>query len=898
MQLVAYPQDVVADMQSIRSSADIQLAVIIPSYKQPGLLTEAVVAALNQDAAPPTAIIIVDDGCPYPASTDTALDLAAAHPGRIFLLRRPNGGLSAARNTGIDFALRAFPQCRALHFLDADNRLQPPMLARAMAALDAAPAEVGWVYPDIDEFGGRVDWTTGGDFSLLQLLITNYCDAGSVVRRALLDSGLRFDEAMRDGFEDWDFWLAAASRGWRGQHLPTAGFRYRRRPESMLSASERLRPQLLGLLHRKHAALLAPKSLLALEAREAPRFALHTPDDDDIRLVLDPAATDWISVSPSAARAAMVRAMEQPGAAHHPECFCFTEMATLELLAQLGVLHMVLWWGERLLRDAHVVALQIVPARRPILSLERPGSAAGQIAQSPLLFARSRPLWEAAGDPSPLWIESLQTAEPQPITALLRLQLPVEASFASPVALRLLLLEVTALARIRARRSRIATTWKQEYRPPRSGMAVAAHALQGLGPILPRLPAPGRRDIGFILPLFSFAGLEKVILNQAMVLRGCGWRTHLIVLGAAWIDRGEEFAAAFDSVLLMDRLGEDAIAWEGGYFGAGVSHFGGSAAARDVLGVLAALDVVVNVHSLAAQALMAPLRRLGVRTFGGLHLLERGPHGEPRGTPNVQAAYEHAYDGIMVISDQLRDWCLGAGIPDEKIHLIRNAPGYPSPPGRIAAALAARSREPGRPLQVLYLGRLDRQKGLDRLAGIMGCTRDSGIAWRVIGRAVLADGDAGDLGVPIEPPIFRSEELDAAYAWADVLIMPSRFEGVPLVALEAQRMGCAVVATDVGAMAEIIRDGEDGLLIPHRQPEEAIVAGFVAALLRLATDRTAVHTLGTRAAARVAGCGWLATMAPFIQALDQLVPPRKPAMVRPARPQRAGPVHHRPDMPR
>ena len=706
------------------------------------------------------------------------------------------------------------------------------------------------------------------------------------VRRDLVASGLRFDETMRDGFEDWDFWLAAAERGWRGQHLPMAGFRYRRRPESMLSASERLRPQLLGLLHRKHAALLAPKQLLELEAREAPRFALHMPDDGHIRLILDPAAPDWTSVSPSTARAEMMRAMEQPGAVHYPECFCFTEATTLELLSQFGVLHMVLWWGERLLRDAHVVALQIVPAGRPILSLERPGSAAGQVAQSPLLLARSKPLWEAAGDPSPLWIESLQSADPQPITALLRLHLPVGAAVASPVALRLLLLEVTALARIRAKRSTIAATWKQEYRPPRSRMAAAAHALLGLGPILPRMPAPGRRDIGFIVPLFSFAGLEKVILNQAAVLRGCGWRTHLIVLGSAWIDRGEEFSAAFDSVLLMDRLGENAIAWEGGYFGAGISHFGGSEAARDVLGVLAALDVVVNVHSLAAQALMAPLRRLGVRTFGGLHLLERGPHGEPRGTPNVQAAYEHAYDGIMVISDQLRDWCLGAGIPGEKIHVIRNAPGYPSPPDRITAALSARATQAHRPLQVLYLGRLDRQKGLDRLAAIMGCTQDSGITWRVIGRAVLADGTAATLTVPAEAPVFRPEELDAAYAWADVLIMPSRFEGVPLVALEAQRMGCAVVATDVGAVAEIIRNGEDGLLIPHQQAEEAIVADFVATLLRLAADRAAVHALGSQAAARVARCGWPATMHPFIQYLDQLVPP-------PAKPVPSQPARHR-----
>ena len=60
--------------------------------------------------------------------------MAAAHPGRVFALRQPNRGLAAARNTGIEFSLAAFPALRALFCLDADNRLHPAFLARAFAA--------------------------------------------------------------------------------------------------------------------------------------------------------------------------------------------------------------------------------------------------------------------------------------------------------------------------------------------------------------------------------------------------------------------------------------------------------------------------------------------------------------------------------------------------------------------------------------------------------------------------------------------------------------------------------------------------------------------------------------------------------------------------------------------
>jgi glycosyltransferase involved in cell wall biosynthesis len=153
---------------------EITLAVIIPAWRQPGLLAEAIASALGQQGAPPTAVVVVDDGCPFPDTAETAQGFAALHPGRVFLLRRRNGGLSAARNTGVEFVLAAFPACRALFFLDADNHLLPPFLARAWAAMQAAPPGIGWLYPDFDEFGGTRNWSAAGAWSLLQLLAQNY----------------------------------------------------------------------------------------------------------------------------------------------------------------------------------------------------------------------------------------------------------------------------------------------------------------------------------------------------------------------------------------------------------------------------------------------------------------------------------------------------------------------------------------------------------------------------------------------------------------------------------------------------------------------------------------------------------------------------------------------------
>ncbi|WP_149538737.1 glycosyltransferase [Siccirubricoccus phaeus] len=860
-----------------------EVAVIIPAYRQPALLAEAMLSVLTQEGAPETALVVVDDGCPFAATRRTVAELAALHPGRVHLLRQRNQGLSAARNAGIEFALAAFPDCRALYFLDADNRLLPRFLGRAMAALAAAAPEVGWIYPDIDEFGGRENWGLPGEFSLLQLLLTNYCEAGSLVRQALFAAGLRFDTAMRQGFEDWDFWLAAAARGWRGQHLPASGFLYRRRPESMLAASERIRPLLLGELYRKHAPLLAPRRLLALEAAEAPRHAIHLLDAGVVRWTLDPAEKGE-ELPPATARRRLAAALEAQGARFAPPIAAFLDSATLALLARFGVLHLVFWWAGRLLEKTEHVALDILPTDRPEMALERAGTALLAPDRAAALFLRAAALARPVPELPPGTAPEVERSE----AALLRLRLPLEGAEvpASRAPWQAAALEQSAMAALRHARRPGSGEWKREYRPPRAGMAAAAAALAGLGPALPLAPGGGRR-IGFLLPLFSFAGLEKVVLNQAMVLRARGWRCILFVLGAGRVERGPDFAAAFDSVVPLDGLGETAVEWQGGYFGAGFSRFDREAASPEVLGLLAGMDVVVNVHSLAGQALMASLRRLGTRTYGGLHLVERGPWGEPQGTPHIQLAYEHAYDGVLVISEQLRDWCRAAGIPGEKLHLIRNAPGHRTPPARVAAALRARRLRPAGPLRVLYLGRLDAQKGIDRLAAMIartqGAEQREEIAWRVVGRAVLGEAEL-PLPVPVEPPALSAEALDALYAEADVLLLPSRYEGVPLVVLEAQRMGCVPVATDVGAVAEAIADGVDGVLIRHDAPEEVVVADGLAALRGLAADRARLRTMAEAAAARIAALGWEEAMAEFLGHLEAVCPRERPGERRGERP--------------
>ncbi|MGH3240268.1 MAG: glycosyltransferase, partial [Spirillospora sp.] len=152
-------------------------------------------------------------------------------------------------------------------------------------------------------------------------------------------------------------------------------------------------------------------------------------------------------------------------------------------------------------------------------------------------------------------------------------------------------------------------------------------------------------------------------------------------------------------------------------------------------------------------------------------------------------------------------------------------------PADEAARLRARERlglPAAAPLAVC-VGRLTRQKGQDVLVA----------AWRrVIGRCPSARlaivGDGEDLGVlrrePVAGVLFVPAVPDPRdwLAAADVVVLPSRWEGLPLTALEALATGRPLVGSDIPGIAEVVRPGM-GALVPVDDP--AALADEVAARL-------------------------------------------------------------------
>ena len=330
------------------SQVPIRVAVIVPTYKQPGLLAEALDTALHQRTDFGYSIVVVEDGCPFPETAQVCRDFAAAHPGRIHHLRKRNNGLSAARNTGIDFALTAFPSLEAVYFLDSDNRIQPLLLQRLFDALRRSGPKIGWAYPDIDKFGFPEFCDTSGDYSPLEHLFRNVSEAGSMASRRLLDAGARFDETMRKGCEDWEFWLQGLELGFRGVHVPFAGFRYRRRGESMLMDAERDMAPIRAHLYSRHPGLFGVKAIARLEAEASRRYAVYLTDLGIVRCINGGGRHDDgedLAEGEFAGRA--LRLYERPGYGKCPGQVIVMDSTLYALLASRRRLDGVLWTMER-----------------------------------------------------------------------------------------------------------------------------------------------------------------------------------------------------------------------------------------------------------------------------------------------------------------------------------------------------------------------------------------------------------------------------------------------------------------------------------------------------------------------------------------------------------------------
>ena len=376
---------------------------------------------------------------------------------------------------------------------------------------------------------------------------------------------------------------------------------------------------------------------------------------------------------------------------------------------------------------------------------------------------------------------------------------------------------------------------------------------------------PSGREIVFALPFAEFGGADRVSYNMAFALRQMGWTPHLVVTNRTRIRLPAEFAEIFETISFLDDPVAARWGGSGAYLGTGLNSWGVGDSWVKLWELAWFCNAFINNHSAAANALVGRLKKLGAVTFSHLHLVDVDSVGHLSGHPMLALAYERGYVGLLGCSREICDWLVAQSVPADKVMEIRNGPGFLIGPHRASEIVAERETRDAAPLRVLYFGRLDRQKGLDALMEVhkASVASEMPVVWRIVGDSMVDSGPAfsEEFRSALEPAVFDRDDVLDVLAWADVIVLLSEYEGLPLVLIEAMLCGVVPISTNVGAVGELITDGCDGFLIStgHREREA------LAALELLCSDKERLRTM--RQAAHETGAArndWAGAIQPLL----------------------------------
>lgn len=233
---------------------------------------------------------------------------------------------------------------------------------------------------------------------------------------------------------------------------------------------------------------------------------------------------------------------------------------------------------------------------------------------------------------------------------------------------------------------------------------------------------------------------------------------------------------------------------------------------------------IIHLHSsfagaLGRMALLPFWRRRPCIVYcpHGWAFLMDGSALKKRGYALVERLLAPLADAIICVSEYERRTALQYGLPNRKLRVIHN--GVPIP---AEDSFPARDPCSAGSMRLLFVGRLDYAKGFDLLMQAMRELEGEAFHLTVAGSAVL------DAGVPPSRPNVTyagwvpAAEIPALYCSADVLVMPSRWEGFPLAPLEAAQHGLATLAADCCSLPEIVLDNRTGCLFPTGNVAEMV----------------------------------------------------------------------------
>lgn len=336
---------------------------------------------------------------------------------------------------------------------------------------------------------------------------------------------------------------------------------------------------------------------------------------------------------------------------------------------------------------------------------------------------------------------------------------------------------------------------------------------------------------------FRPGGIQRHVLDLTAALRAGG---HHVVLAGDDGDWRDE-AASHDFLPLQLT----ALTWEGGALPKRLARLPAAATALR-RGLLAQNVDLIHAHE-TAPAMVARIASIGrrcpvVMTYHGA---------APDREAEVARQGRRFADVVISPSKVALDRLVAKGLPAERTRVIGlGVPPLPKiDPARIAARRAALLGDTAGPL-VVSLSRMSVQKGLDDMIAVAGkvIAQHPGAVFAVGGGGPLADevsawaaqSGLGDRFRLLGPVRDVAEHLLAA----DLYLLTSRWENLPISIVEAFRAGLPVIATDCGGVRELVDDQVGSLC------RVGDVDGIAAAVAEVLADDSLRRSKGAAALAR------------------------------------------------
>jgi glycosyltransferase involved in cell wall biosynthesis len=773
-------------------------AIIIAHFEQPGYVLESVASAWSTGAF----VVVVDDA----SSSVTRRELSAVcapYRERLVLLRRPtNGGLSATRNVGIEWALRNLPDVRYILPLDADDVVE----SRAVNELEqrwedaestCLPSDsLGWLYGDATLFGTfEVMSRVPRRFTSSRLLQGNFCFSTSFIHRRVFDAGIRYDETLKRGLEDWDLYLSALEHGFVGRHAGHFGFHYRKHGVSMLTETNEDLESVEADVRIRHPGLFERESLLEREHIELPRFAILDLDRATLRCLSSPDR-------PHLVHSLTDGPIERD---YLPPIVIAARSEWLDSVSDGRLMHQVLSAVQAALAHQSTIVLGYHVAHDGASGLDyrtvlRPPSG--------IAFDATR-----------------ATADPAEIVSMLDGSAVVPAQFQyGPLVTRIPPssrlrhhdIAVEGLAELMRPDVQPFSVEPDDHVYPSDREFIIHETVTKPGRLEVRASPPQVRNIGVVAPWIGLGGMDLIMLELAKAYAAePNTAVHLLTTETGINEVAGRYHDAFATINAV----------------APTSHN-----ERTVQAFAEQMDILLVANSSKLYGLLPLIRkRTRPSVFVFIQNVDIASDGASVGYLFPLARqYHRQIDGYFVPSQLTASLIRGFGVDPAKIHVVPNAavytPAVDEEPDLFGEGL------PDRALHILYAGRFDRQKGMDRLSEIFQRLRVDDIPFeaRLVGKAVLEQSqDHSFADVTIAPPSYEIDVMRGHFRWADVLVLPSRWEGLPLVMMDALIFGLLVITTDVGGIPEYVANGRECVMVSNSAGDGHVVEQFVNALEHL-----------------------------------------------------------------